>query len=108
MAAVRRISSALILALALAQPTAARPVSSQAVHPAGVSAQDWPQAGHDPQRTNATSVQVDPPYCFAWKWYEAPFASRTQPVVSGGKLFIGSMDGALFARDANNGNSEDG
>jgi uncharacterized repeat protein (TIGR01451 family) len=67
------------------------------------SDQDWPQAGHDAQRTNVSTVEVDPPYCYAWKWYEAPFASRTQPVISSGRLFIGSMEGTLFARDATTG-----
>lgn len=64
---------------------------------------DWPQYGRDPQRSNYSPVQVDPPYCFAWKWYEAPLASRAQPVVSAGRLFIGSMDGVLYARDATSG-----
>ena len=35
-----------------------------------------------------------------WKWYEAPIAARTQPVVAGGRLFVGSMDGVMYARDA--------
>jgi len=64
------------------------------------TASDWPQLGHDAQRTNYSPVQVDPPYCYAWKWYEVPLASRAQPVVAGGRLFVGSMNGALYARDA--------
>lgn len=64
---------------------------------------DWPQLGHDQQRTNYSPVQVDPPYCYAWKWYEAPIASRAQPVVADGRLFIGSMNGVLYARDAASG-----
>jgi len=64
---------------------------------------DWPQLGHDPQRTNYSSVQVNPPYCFTWKWYEVPMASRAQPVIADGRLFIGGMDGALHARDATTG-----
>ena len=64
---------------------------------------DWPQLGHDPQRTNYTSVQVDPPYCYTWKWDEVPIASRAQPVVADGRLFVGSMNGLLYARDASTG-----
>jgi uncharacterized repeat protein (TIGR01451 family) len=64
---------------------------------------DWPQLGHDPQRTNYTSVQVDPPYCYTWKWDEVPIASRAQPVVADGRLFIGSMNGLLYARNASTG-----
>lgn len=65
--------------------------------------QDWPQFGRDPQRTGYTPLQVDPPYCYAWKWYEVPIPNRAQPVVAGGRLFVGSMDGVLYARDATTG-----
>ncbi len=41
--------------------------------------QDWPQLGRDAQRSNYTPLQVDPPYCYIWKWYEAPFARRPAP-----------------------------
>ena len=54
---------------------------------------DWPQYGRDPQRTNASPQAVEPPYCYAWKWYAVPFASRLQPVVAGGRLYVGGMDG---------------
>ena len=64
---------------------------------------DWPQVGHDPQRTNYTRQQVEPPYCYAWKWYQVPIASRAQPVVSQGRLFVGGMDGSLYARNASTG-----
>ena len=64
---------------------------------------DWPQLGHDAQHSNYTSEQVDPPYCYTWKWYEVPIASRAQPVVSRGRLFIGGMDGILYARNASTG-----
>lgn len=66
---------------------------------------DWPQLGHDAQRTNDTSVQVNPPYCYTWKWYEAPIATRAQPVVANGRLFVGSMDGVMYARNASTGAS---
>lgn len=65
--------------------------------------EDWPQLGHDPQRTNYSPVQVEPPYCYTWKWYEVPIASRIQPVVANGRLFIGSLNGAMYARDASTG-----
>jgi outer membrane lipoprotein-sorting protein len=77
-----------------------KPVSTQVSSTPDV---DWPQLGHDSQRTNYTLEQVDPPYCYAWKWYQVPIASRAQPVVSQGKLFIGGMDGTLYARDATTG-----
>ncbi|MBO9345763.1 MAG: PQQ-like beta-propeller repeat protein, partial [Chloroflexi bacterium] len=67
--------------------------------------QDWPQLGRDAQRSNYSPLQVNPPYCYIWKWYEVPFASRAQPVVASGRLFIGGMDGVFYARDASTGAS---
>lgn len=67
--------------------------------------QDWPQVGRDAQRSNYTPLQVNPPYCYIWKWYEVPLASRAQPVVVAGRLFIGGMDGVLYARNASTGAS---
>ena len=64
---------------------------------------DWPQLQHDPQRTGYTPDEVQPPYTFLWKWNEVPLASRTQPVVAGGRLFIGGLDGVMYARDAQTG-----
>lgn len=72
---------------------------------ATIPPQDWPQLGRDAQRSNYSPLQVNPPYCYLWKWYEVPFASRTQPVVAGGRLFIGGMDGVFYARNADNGAS---
>jgi uncharacterized repeat protein (TIGR01451 family) len=64
---------------------------------------DWPQLQHDPQRTGYTPDEVRPPYTYLWKWYEVPFASRAQPVVADGRLFIGGLDGVMYARDAQTG-----
>jgi hypothetical protein len=80
---------------ALPPPIVAAPLSA--------TASDWPQLGYDPQRTNASPLQVDGPYCYQWKWYEAPIASRAQPVVAAGRLFVGDMDGFLHARNATTG-----
>ncbi len=66
-------------------------------------ANDWPQLQHDPQRTGYTPEEVRPPYVYLWKWNEVPFAGRTQPVVAGGRLFIGGLDGKMYARDAQTG-----
>lgn len=99
-----------ILWIAVLVTASFRPVKAYDTHPSPRQAPqspdlaaDWPQAGRDPQHTNSSPVQVDPPYCYAWKWYEAPFASRAQPVVAGGRLFIGGMDGRMYARDATTG-----
>lgn len=67
------------------------------------SSSDWIQQSHDAQHTSASPTQVDGPFCYTWKWYEAPIASRAQPVVAGGKLFVGSMTGLIYARNASTG-----
>jgi uncharacterized repeat protein (TIGR01451 family) len=64
---------------------------------------DWPQLQHDPQRTGYTPDEVRPPYVYLWKWNEVPFASRTQPVVADNRLFIGGLDGVMYARNAQTG-----
>ena len=99
----------LILALLLilpAAPAAAQPAAPHSVYiplvsgPTASTALDWPQLGHDPQRTGYTALQVSPPYCYVWKWNAVPLASRAQPVVANGILFIGTLDGRLYAREA--------
>lgn len=55
---------------------------------------------HDPQRSGYTNQEVRPPYQFLWRWHAPPLASRTQPVVAGGILYIGSLDGKMYALDA--------
>ena len=82
-----------------AQATAAYPHAQSA----SLADEDWPQLGRDAQRSNYSPQQVNPPYCYIWKWYEVPFASRAQPVIAAGNLFIGGMDGVFYARNASTG-----
>jgi len=103
-AVLAAVFSALSTIVLITQLTQAAANPSPRV-PSVSTASDWPQLGHDPQRTNYTTQQVDPPYCYAWKWYEVPMASRAQPVVVSGRLFIGSMDGVMYTRDATTGAS---
>lgn len=65
-----------------------------------IPAADWPQLQRDPQHTGYTPQQVNPPYRYYWRWNEVPFASRTQPVVADNRLFIGSLNGQMYALDA--------
>jgi hypothetical protein len=89
-----------VFAVVAAQETIQR--AGQAASQA-IPLQDWPQLGRDAQRSNYSPLQVNPPYCYIWKWYEVPFASRAQPVVAAGRLFIGGMDGVFYARNASTG-----
>lgn len=95
MAASRRLLTALGVALAAAWLLPAGAAQAPQIPEA-----DWPQFGRDAARTGYSPAQVDPPYCYVWKWYEAPIAGRTQPVVAGGRLYVGSMDGVMYAREA--------
>lgn len=99
-ATVMGVSALIASGLALNARAAPQPIEPRAPTAA---VGDWPQLGHDAQRTNATTLQVNPPYCYTWKWYEAPLASRAQPVVAQGRLFIGSMNGLFYARNASTG-----
>lgn len=75
-----------------APPAAAAPLAQ--------SGGDWPQLQYDAQRSGAVPQAVPGPYRFYWRWNEAPLASRAQPVVAAGRLFIGSINGVVYALDA--------
>ena len=103
--AMRRWLTMIVLSLAATALGAAadkanvsRAALDHALSSAPQAVGDWPQLGHDAQRTNDTSVQVNPPYCYTWKWHEAPIATRAQPVVANGRLFVGSPDITLTYR----------
>lgn len=87
---------AIVLTLALLAPFA--PVAAAA--PAAQSSADWPQLQRDPQRSGASPQSVPGPYRFYWRWNEAPLATRAQPVVAAGRLFIGDLLGRMHALDA--------
>ncbi len=83
------------------------PTVSAADHPPDLTSSiqaipdaDWPQLQRDPQHTGYSPQQVNPPYRYYWRWNAAPFASRTQPVVAGNRLFIGSLNGRMYALNA--------
>lgn len=66
---------------------------------------DWPMLAHDPARSGSTATEIRPP--FARKWYrlfpDEGLLSGVQPIVSGGKVFIGTMKGVLHAMDSETG-----
>ncbi|MCL5411302.1 MAG: PQQ-binding-like beta-propeller repeat protein [Patescibacteria group bacterium] len=61
---------------------------------------DWPQLGHDSQKSNATNQIVNGPYRFYWRWTDVPIASRIQPVIFNGTMFVGGLNGTFYALDA--------
>ncbi len=73
---------------------------------AGEAAQpDWPMLGHDPARSGATAIRIRPP--FARKWYrlfpDEGIMTGVQPVVAGGKVYVGTLRGVLHAIDVDSG-----
>ncbi|HNY79104.1 MAG: PQQ-binding-like beta-propeller repeat protein [Sedimentisphaerales bacterium] len=66
---------------------------------------DWPMLAHDPARSGSTVTEIRPP--FARKWYrlfpDEGLMSGVQPIVSAGKVFVGTMKGVLHAMDARTG-----
>lgn len=82
------------------------------------SAADWPQLQGNAARTGRTTDTIDPPYKFKWAWMgpgstqtalpltggsSLTIAGRVQPVIVGGRVFIGSMEGGAYAINATTG-----
>jgi len=59
----------------------------------------------DPARSGATATEIRPP--FERKWYrlfpEEGLMAGVQPVIAGGKVFVGTMRGTLHAMDCDTG-----
>lgn len=68
-------------------------------------ADDWPQVAHDAVRSGASGDQLHPP--FSRKWYrlfaDEGIQAGVQPIVAGGRVYIGTLAGRLHAIDADNG-----
>jgi len=66
---------------------------------------DWPQYQHDARRSGFTTEEVPPPYRVAWTHCFLPErpARRTQAVVYGGEVFVGTHGGRFLALDQESG-----
>ena len=66
---------------------------------------DWPMLAHDAARTGAASTEIRPP--FERKWYrlftDEGLMAGIQPIISDGKVFVGTMAGTLHAMDSDTG-----
>jgi hypothetical protein len=85
--------------------------------PVGMAA-DWPQLQGNAARTGRTVDSVAPPYRMKWAWMgpgntqtalplsgggSVTLAGRAQPVVAGGRVFIGTMEGNAYGINATTG-----
>ena len=66
---------------------------------------DWPQLQNGPQRLGYSPENIDVPLKNVWAYGFSPerVFPQAQPVVAGGRLFIGTAMGSFKAFDANNG-----
>lgn len=79
---------------------------------------DWPMLAHDALHTGCTAIGVERPYKTLWRWFDGRpwpmdqqpparnrvvFFSNCQPVVADGLLYIGAMNGRLYALKADSG-----
>lgn len=73
------------------------------------SGDDWPTLAHDAQRTGAGDAIADGPYAVQWGWNTTQsvqtlrIGGDVQPVVAGGRVFLGTLDGTFVALDAASG-----
>ena len=68
---------------------------------------DWPQLQNDSRRSGYTKEAVPGPYTVKWRWHPADptvgIAAQVQAIVAGGKVYVGAMDGAMYALDESTG-----
>src|ERR1700737_4702333 len=85
---LRLCSLLAVIALVVGQPAPAA-WSHEKVAQQESNTDDWPQLGHDPQRTNASPATISGPFRFYWRWVGPPIAARVEPGAAGGPVFVG-------------------
>jgi hypothetical protein len=74
-------------------------------HATAAADEEWPMLGHDAARSGATAAEIRPP--FERKWYrffaDEGLMAGVQPIIAGGKVFVGTMAGRLHAIRADTG-----
>lgn len=83
-------------------------VARAGVGPSGthITAEDWPQYGHDSQRSFVGQTTLNPlsVQALAPKWFfRTGDAVTAEPTVVAGTVYVGSWDGNFYALDANTG-----
>jgi hypothetical protein len=66
---------------------------------------DWPQLQNGPQRQGYSSESVSLPLSNTWAhgFREEHLFPQSQPIIAGGKVFIGTEHGTFYAYDSSNG-----
>ncbi len=90
-----------ILVLVLIGATAVAQTDNEQGQASTRPANDWPTAAGNVARTGFIAETIEPPYKLLW---EVPLggelAEYTQPVISGGKVFLAVLNNAVIALDA--------
>jgi hypothetical protein len=73
--------------------------------PGAAAGADWPTVRGDAARTGAARAEVRPPFRLAWvrHFTGERLGSAVEPVVAGGKVFVATHQGSLYALDAGTG-----
>jgi outer membrane protein assembly factor BamB len=69
------------------------------------SAADWPQLGNGPQHTGYSAEKLKPPFKLKWNVQFQPerLYPAMQPVIAGGRVFLGTESGNLHCLSASDG-----
>jgi hypothetical protein len=69
------------------------------------AADDWPTVHHDARRSGRSADCVRGPYRLEWvaEFPDETLATRVEAVVAGGKVFVGTLNGTLWALDRRTG-----
>ena len=70
-------------------------------------ADDWPTVRHDATHSGYTEDELVPPVKVLWKrsFENAPIATCVEPIVGDGKVFVGSLNGTVYAVKADDGST---
>src|SRR5262245_10849373 len=77
-----------------------------ALHVAGARGADWPTLRGQNKRDGSVTAELKPPYHLRWAC-EIPgerLGTGMEPIVMGGKLFVATHAGNLYALEAESGN----
>jgi outer membrane protein assembly factor BamB len=66
---------------------------------------DWPTVRGNPARTGITQAELKPPFRLVWACHfeNERLGSVVEPIVAGGRVFVGTHHGTLYALDAASG-----
>jgi hypothetical protein len=98
----------LLLALSPVEGLALSPVEGLALSPVeGLAQDDWPTLHKDLQRSGYTAETLQGPFERKWfrDFHDEMIASRVEAIVGGGKCYVGTLTGTLYALNVADGST---